>query len=188
MKKLLEVIMLSGILATGITSCGDDVDEPQFGQGVNLLETFINRLNLAEFGSDLPAVTYGTVLEFQKEGRITQLCMMVPSADFFQLSLWDLIDTSLVTSFVMEPDSGLLFCRDLIHPVQAGSRMAVSFTGPSVFIWDNDDNPIYPSTIFDVTILGCGFNNNPQGINFPDTFSDINYLGLADVVFEPKLD
>ena len=129
------------------------------------------------------------MLEFQKNGRISGLCLMAKFDGTFSLTLWDLSDTTIVTSRQVDAEARIMECVDITNVmVSAGDRLAVTMTGNSALFWDNNGSAIYPSSLGDVKILGFGLGESPGGVQFPNGFLDNRYMGLSDVVFEPLLE
>jgi len=187
MKKLLSTLTLCAIILFGITSCGDDTG-PQFGPEQNPTKRFVDRLTLLGVPNDINSYTSGGIYEFQKDGRITKLCVMAPNDRTYQLTIWEPPST-VITTISVTADSGQVVCGEIPEVlVTAGGSIAVTMTGAQYYIWDNGGATIIPTTSGDVEILGFGFKENPIGIQFPDEFKDDFYFGLSDFVFEPLLD
>jgi len=189
MKKLFGLIILAGVLVFGLDSCGDD-NALEFGDPQRPIQQFTNGLAL-QFASvnDIDFVR-GTMMEFQKAGRITELCVLLPDDETSDIILWDLADTSFITSVTVTADSGVHTCGE-INDVQvlAGSRVAVTIISDDSYTWDNGSNGIiYPRTVEDVKILGSGSRDSPVGIQFPNVFRERLHNGSADLVFEPSLE
>jgi len=188
MNKLLSALALFGILLFATSSCGNDADGPQFGPEQTPMQEFVPFLTEKE-NALLSPFTFGSMLEFQKAGRISGLCMMAKNSGSFHLSLWDLTDTTIIISIPVDAEARILQCIDISDVLVAnGDRVAVTLTGSSSLFWDNNGSVIYPSSIGDVTILGFSLKDTSAGVEFPDGFRNDIYMGLSDIVFEPELD
>lgn len=176
-----SVVMTSGLLI----SCGDDADGPQFGPGQTPMQEFVLFLTEGD-NALLSPFTFGSMLEFQKAGRISELCMIAKDNGVFQLTLWDLEDTTIITSTDVNAETRVLQCVDISDVLVAdGDRVAVTITGTSSLFWNNNGSVIYPSSIGDVTILGFSLEDTSDGVEFPNGSRNDIYMGLSDIVFEP---
>jgi len=188
-RKLLSTLTLSGMMLFGLLSCNDEPVGPQFGDAQNPIQQLISSITYNQAYPDDGDYIFGCMFEFQEEGRITNLCVQAPDDDTYGLTLWDLSDTTIIISVSVVADSGVLSYADIVDvPVLNGSRVAVTMTSDDYYTWDDGGNNIFPTTVNDVVILGYGYIFNPVGAQFPDVFYSDYYAGLADLVFEPKLE
>jgi len=188
-RKLQSALILSGMMLFGLLSCDDEPVGPQFADAQNPIEQFVNSLTEGTVSVDDSEYLFGCFFEFQKEGRITDLCVKAPDDDTYGLTLWDLADSTVIMSITIEADSGVLTYADIIDvPVLNGSRMALTMVSDDWYIWEDGGGVIYPATFNDITILAYGLYYEPDGIQFPNEFYNDYYAGLADLVFEPKLE
>jgi len=193
MKNLVSTLALCTIILFAITSCGDDKEACEFGIAQNPILQFTNDLVLTRVDPDIGNYLIGSMLEFQKEGKITRLCLKAPNDGNYDLTLWDLSDSTVLTSIAVSADSGEIVYGDITDvPVLAGSRVAVTMSSANLGLYEYRNGvgtvtPIYPATYEDVTILGYGSISGPIGLQFPEDFFDFYYTGIADLIFKPKL-
>lgn len=128
---------------------------------------------------------FGPRLRFLKDGAITGLGMMMPDSGSYEVTLWDLSDTSIVTTVTIAADSGELkyVAIDPVQ-VQTDDRYSVTILSNDWY-WFEDisgKNNFLPQTFDNVMIEDYAYISGSTH-QFPtDVFTD--YLaGIQDIIF-----
>ena len=195
MKHVLRLIMIAGVLSLGITSCDDDSPTgPIEGTPENPIESFVNSLNITDTYIDDDYYEFGVIMEFQSDGIIREVCVKMPDDGTYPVTIWNLADSSIVTttSVTVNADEVTYASIGGDITVEAGVRIAVTVNSNDWYEYNNtNDDPIYPVTLGNVTILQYGYKQTDM-TEFPDVFQidAINqyYAGDAGIIFIPLID
>lgn len=131
---------------------------------------------------------FGPRLRFLKNGTVTGLGMMMPDSGSYEVTLWDLSDTSIVTTVTIAADSGEMkyMMIDPIH-VHAEDRYSVTVLSDDWYWYEDVSGKenFLPQTFDEVMIEDYAYIEGSTH-QFPiEVYTD--YLaGIQDVIFVPE--
>ncbi|MCP4121303.1 MAG: hypothetical protein GY751_06080 [Bacteroidetes bacterium] len=135
-------------------------------------------------------LTAGMAMEILKDGRIKELCVRVPDNGSYSVRLWNLADTSVITSVTIPADVASTSCLSISEVrVRAGQILALSLHTWDFYIYQDElVQDIYPVNIGDIRLLNYIWTADQQPTVFPSMVAPTELRGIVDIKFEPELE
>lgn len=154
----------------------------------------IDSLTITETFEDDLFYEFGLSMTFNVGGTITGLGVKMPDQQTYDLTLWNLKDTSIVATAVISAERDISkFKRITPITVKKGDKYAVSILSNDYYYYEYPSSQdIYPVDLGTITIDDYSFKNSsskPTGkADFPTNSRNTYYAGIADIQFETIYD